>query len=47
MPFTTVPISGAPIGGSSRYIQYRAIFTATNPSETPALRGVTIGYQAP
>jgi hypothetical protein len=47
LPFTPVPVSGAPIGGSSRYIQYRAVLTTADPSETAVLREVTIGYQAP
>jgi hypothetical protein len=46
-PFTTVPASGTAIGGSSRYIQYRAVLTTTDLHKTPALWELTIGYSGP
>ena len=37
--------SGAVIGGSSRYLQYEAILTTTNPNVTPDLDSVTPSYE--
>jgi VCBS repeat-containing protein len=36
--------SGAAIGGTSRYLQYRAVLATTSPDQTPALQSVTIRY---
>jgi hypothetical protein len=43
--FSVLPNSGAAIGGSSRYLQYRADLATTAPAETPGLRDVTIRSQ--
>src|SRR3989442_1957304 len=43
-PFAAVSTSGGPIGGGSRYIQYRAQLSTTDPAQTPVLPDVTIGY---
>jgi len=40
--FQALPSSGAPIGGSSRYLQYRAQLATSAPGQTPVLREVTI-----
>jgi hypothetical protein len=32
------------LGGSSRYLQYRAQLATTVPGQTPILRDITIGY---
>ncbi|MFC7669067.1 DUF4082 domain-containing protein [Hymenobacter humi] len=40
--FTAVASSGATVGGSSRYIQYRADLSTTNPALTPTLRSVAV-----
>src|SRR5262249_55485778 len=42
--FTPLAGSGATIGGSSRYLQYRAQLATTVPSQTPVLQDVTIRY---
>jgi hypothetical protein len=39
--WTTVPAGGS-ISGSSRYIQYRATLSTTDPNQTPTLRDVTL-----
>jgi hypothetical protein len=36
--------SGAVIGGVSRYAQYRAALTSTDPGQTPVLQDVSLGY---
>src|SRR6185503_8786583 len=43
-PFVPVPVSGAAIPGSSRYLQYRAELATTVPGQTPSLSDVSIGY---
>jgi hypothetical protein len=45
--FVTIPTSGASIGATARYVQYRAVLTTTNTKESPALWGVTIGNGTP
>ncbi len=45
--FTPIPVSGALIGRTARYAQYRATLNSANASETPALWGVAIGYSSP
>ena len=42
-PFTTVASAGTPIGGTSRYLQYRAMLTTSDPAQTPQLQSVRIG----
>ncbi len=42
--FSVLPSSGAPINGTSRYIQYRAEMATSVPSQTPVLHDLTIGY---
>jgi hypothetical protein len=42
--FTNVAASPAGIGGNSRYIQYQANLTTTNPTNTPALSGVDLSF---
>jgi hypothetical protein len=44
--FTTVPTSGAVVGASARYLQYRVTFTTSTPGQSPALRDLTVGYGA-
>jgi len=44
--FLPVASSGATIGGSSRYAQYRASLSTAVPGLTPALQSVTLGYTA-
>lgn len=41
-----VPHSGDPVGGTSRYLQYRASLATTNPSWTPVLRRVAVAYDS-
>jgi hypothetical protein len=43
-PFATLTDSGVTLGGSSRYLQYRAQLATTVPGQTPVLRDITIGY---
>jgi len=43
--FTVLPSSGAPIGSSARYLQYRAQLATTAPGQTPVLQSVTIHSQ--
>jgi hypothetical protein len=43
-PFVTLTGSGVTLGGSSRYLQYRAQLATTVPGQTPVLRDITIGY---
>ncbi|WP_225307262.1 N,N-dimethylformamidase beta subunit family domain-containing protein [Adhaeribacter soli] len=43
--FTAIPASGTNVGGTSRYIQYRADLTTTNTSVTPELQKVNIGCE--
>ena len=42
--FTPIAASGGDIPGSSRYIQYRAEPSSSDPTTTPALTDVTIAY---
>ena len=37
------PGSGEPIGGTSRYVQYRAVLSTTNTAITPVLSDITLG----
>ena len=43
------PLSGpgAQINASSRYLQYQAVLTSSDPNQTPTLNDVSIGYVAP
>ncbi|MBX2893182.1 MAG: choice-of-anchor D domain-containing protein [Saprospiraceae bacterium] len=38
--FTNIPSSGSTVGGTSRYIQYRAELSTTDPAETPLLQDI-------
>jgi Domain of unknown function (DUF4082)/Bacterial Ig-like domain/Cohesin domain len=40
--FTAIPGSGSTVGGSSRYIQYRADLSTTNSAQTPSLQDMSI-----
>ena len=40
------PTSGGDIPGNSRYVQYRAQLTSSDPAQTPTLSEVSIGYVA-
>ncbi|HEX4440110.1 MAG TPA: IPT/TIG domain-containing protein [Thermoanaerobaculia bacterium] len=42
-PFASVA-NGGPIGGSSRYVQYRADLATSDPSQTPVLQSVALAY---
>jgi hypothetical protein len=42
--FTPVAASGAPLAGSSRYVQFKVQESTTVPAQTPTLKDVTIGY---
>jgi hypothetical protein len=42
--FTPLAASGASIAGSSRYLQYSAVLTTADPSQTPALNSITITF---
>jgi hypothetical protein len=42
--FAPVAASGDPIGGHTRYIQYRATLTTSDPATTPVLSDVTFTY---
>jgi hypothetical protein len=42
--FANLSGSGATIGGSSRYLQYRAQLATTVPSQTPVMRDLTVMY---
>jgi hypothetical protein len=42
--FIPVASSGSVIGGVSRYVQYRADLSTTDPGQTPALQDITIQY---
>ena len=42
-PFADLSGSGEPIGGTTRYVQYRAVLTTTNPANTPVLSDITLG----
>jgi hypothetical protein len=44
--WATVGASGTNIGGSSRYIEYRADLSTTVPAQTPTLQDVSIRYSA-
>jgi N,N-dimethylformamidase beta subunit-like, C-terminal/Domain of unknown function (DUF4082)/Bacterial Ig-like domain/Bacterial Ig domain/Purple acid Phosphatase, N-terminal domain len=44
--FSPIAVSGGDIPGSSRYLQYRAQLTTTNPAETPTLSNVSIAYSS-
>jgi hypothetical protein len=43
-PFTPLAGSGAAIGGSTRYVQYRATLSTNVPGQTPTLQDVTLTY---
>jgi hypothetical protein len=43
--FTVIQNSGDPVGGQSRYIQYRAALTTSDSNVAPALEDVTIEYE--
>jgi hypothetical protein len=45
--FVPITVSGASIGATSRYVQYRAVLGTNNINESPALWGVAIGYNTP
>jgi large repetitive protein len=45
-PWRRVRRSGDPVATTSRYLQYRALLATADPSWTPALRRVTVGYSA-
>ncbi|WP_161597210.1 N,N-dimethylformamidase beta subunit family domain-containing protein, partial [Dyadobacter flavalbus] len=45
--FTPIASSGSNVGGTSRYIQYRADLSTTNPAITPVLISVSISCSAP
>ncbi|MGA8926351.1 MAG: Ig-like domain-containing protein, partial [Solirubrobacterales bacterium] len=42
--FAAISSSGGDIPGSSRYVQYRAALTSSDPAQTPTLSEVSIGY---
>ena len=42
--FTPINSSGGDIPGSSRFVQYRAQLTSSDPAQTPTLSDVSIGY---
>ena len=42
--FAPIASSGGDIPGSSRYVQYRAELTSSDPAQTPTLSDVSIGY---
>src|SRR5262249_29176441 len=42
--FIPLPASGAIVGGKSRYLQYRALLTTTDPNQTPLLQNVSFSY---
>ena len=42
--FTPIASPGGDIPGSSRYVQYRAELTSSDPAQTPILSDVSIGY---
>ena len=42
--FTPIASSGGDIPGSTRYVQYRAELTSSDPAQTPTLSQVSIGY---
>ena len=42
--FTPIPTSGGDIAGNSRFVQYRAELTSSDPAQTPTLSEVSIGY---
>ncbi len=46
--FTTIASNGATVGGTSRYIQYKADFATSDPSASPVLKdvGITCGTAA-
>ncbi|GGB92486.1 N,N-dimethylformamidase beta subunit family domain-containing protein [Dyadobacter sediminis] len=45
--FTPIASNGSNVGGTSRYIQYRADLSTTNAASTPVLISVTISCSAP
>lgn len=45
-PWRPVAASGDPVGGTSRYLQYRAELTTTDAARTPVLRRVAVAYSA-
>ena len=44
--FAPVASSGGALTGTSRYIQYRAVLSTTDPNQTPTLSSVSASYQA-
>jgi hypothetical protein len=44
--FASVAGSGAPIGATSRYLQYRVDLATTDSTSTPEIDDVTVGYSA-
>ena len=42
--FTPIKANGGDIPGNSRYVQYRAELTSSDPAQTPTLNEVSIGY---
>src|SRR5207344_1355269 len=42
-PWTAMASPGTPVGGVSRYLQYRATLTTSAPAQTPQLQNVRIG----
>ena len=45
--FRAITSSGDPVGAASRYIQYQATLSTTDPDQTPTLRDVTLTYVVP
>jgi hypothetical protein len=45
--FVPLAASGASIGATARYVQYRAVLTSSDSKESPALWEVTIGNGTP
>jgi hypothetical protein len=46
-PFIPIASSGASIGSTARYVQYRAVLSSSDPTDSPALWEVTIGSGTP
>jgi hypothetical protein len=46
-PFQAIPASGAVVGAGSRYLQYRATLSSSNPGRTPELRAIAVGCDLP
>jgi hypothetical protein len=45
--FRPVSSSGDPVGAASRYVQYEATLSTSDPDQTPTLRDVTLTYGVP